>query len=103
MGTPHVGSTKADWITPLTRLSNILRKTNTELVQVLKPGSEMLANLQQEFHTMLNDRSRNQQKNLEIFCFYEELPVTGIGKVAYQSFPNEHSRVTANQVLLDRA
>ncbi|KAJ9656084.1 hypothetical protein H2201_008656 [Coniosporium apollinis] len=46
MGTPHIGSAKADWATPLTRLSNILRKTNSEIVRMLKPGSEMLANLQ---------------------------------------------------------
>lgn len=81
MGTPHVGSTKAEWATPLTRLSNVLRKTNSEIVQVLKPGSEMLANLQQEFHTMLDDRTKNHKKTMEIFCFYEELPVVGVGEV----------------------
>jgi hypothetical protein len=48
---------------------------------VLKPGSEMLANLQQEFHTMLDDGSKNQKKTMEIFCFYEELPVVGVGEV----------------------
>ena len=41
----------------------------------------MLANLQQEFHSMLDDRFRNQETAMEIFCFYEELPVTGISKV----------------------
>ena len=81
MGTPHCGSTHADWATPLTRLSKALRQTNSQIVQVLKPGSEMLANLEQEFHTMLDDRIRNQKQTMEIFCFYEELPVTGIGKV----------------------
>lgn len=58
---------------------------NIDIVQVLKPGSEMLANLQQEFHTMLDDRIRNQRKTIEIFCFYEELPVVGIGKVGGRS------------------
>lgn len=81
LGTPHAGSAKADWDTSLTRLSNVLRKTNTEIMQVLKPGSEMLADLQQEFHTMLDDRSRNQKRNMEIFCFFEELAVIGVGKV----------------------
>lgn len=81
MGTPHIGSAKANWATPLTRLSNVLRKTNSEIVWVLEPGSEMLANLQQEFHTMLDDRSKNQKKTMEIFCFHEELPVVGVGKV----------------------
>jgi hypothetical protein len=81
MGTPHVGSTKAEWAATLTRLSNVLRKTNSEIVQVLKPGSEMLANLQQEFHTMLDDRTKNHKKTMEIFRFYEELSVVGVGEV----------------------
>jgi len=81
MGTPHCGSTYADWATPLTRLSKALRQTNSQIVQALKPGSEMLANLEHEFHTMLDDQIRNQKQTMEIFCFYEELPVIGIGKV----------------------
>ncbi|CAG8897091.1 unnamed protein product [Penicillium egyptiacum] len=80
MGTPHLGSNKAAWALPLTRLANVLRTANKELIQALAPGSEMLANLQQEFHTMLEDR-RNHGKKLEMFCFYEELEVTGVGKI----------------------
>ena len=41
----------------------------------------MLANLQQEFHTMLEDRRRNEGKWIEIFCFYEELSYSGIGDI----------------------
>lgn len=82
MGTPHMGANKANWASPITRLSNMLRKTNEEIVQVLKPGSEMLANLQQEFHTMLDDRSRNEGRFIDIFCFYEEIAVIGIGEVS---------------------
>lgn len=81
MGTPHVGSAKAEWAAPLTRLCNVLRKTNSEITQVLKPGSEMLANLQEEFHGMLRDRSKNHQKTMELFCFYEEVDVVGVGAV----------------------
>ncbi|KAF1844989.1 uncharacterized protein K460DRAFT_354850 [Cucurbitaria berberidis CBS 394.84] len=81
MGTPHLGSNKADWASPITRLSNLLRKTNQEIVAVLKPGSEMLANLQQEFHTMLEDRRRNEGKWVDIFCFYEEVAYPGIGEI----------------------
>ena len=81
MGTPHYGSNKADWFSPITRFSNLLRKTNREIVAVLEPGSEMLANLQQEFHTMLEDRRRNEGKWIDIFCFYEELAYPGIGEV----------------------
>lgn len=81
MGTPHMGSNAANWATPLTRLSKILRRTNSEIVQFLRPGSEVLVNLQQEFHTTLDNCQKNEGKALEIFCFYEELPVLGIGEV----------------------
>jgi hypothetical protein len=81
MGTPHLGSRKADWAAPLTALSNLFRQTNKDIVAVLEPGSEMLSNLQQEFHTMLEDRRRNEGKWLEIFCFYEELAYLGIGDI----------------------
>ena len=81
MGTPHLGSRKAEWAASLTRLSSLLRKTNREIVAVLEPGSEMLSALQQEFHTMLEDRRRNEGKWIEIFCFYEELSYAGIGDI----------------------
>ena len=41
----------------------------------------MLSTLQQEFHTMLEDRRRNEGKWIEIFCFYEELSYSGIGDI----------------------
>ncbi len=84
LGTPHIGTDKARWMTALTRLSSVLRQTNGEIVRVLEPGSEMLANLQQEFHTMLDGRSRMQGQRIEICCFYEELAVVGVGKVGAQ-------------------
>ena len=49
MGTPHLGSSKADWAGSITHLSNLLRKTNKEIVAVLQPGSEMLATIQEEY------------------------------------------------------
>ena len=81
LGTPHMGSTIANWATPLTRLGNMLRRSNSEIVAVLRPGSEMLANIQQDFHTMLEDRRRNQHKWIDVFCFYEEKAYSGIGHV----------------------
>lgn len=81
MGTPHLGSRKADWAARLTALSNLFRKTNKDNMAVLEPGSEMLSNLQQEFHTMLEDRRTNEGKWLEICCFYEELAYPGIGDI----------------------
>lgn len=81
IGTPHVGSTKAGWASILTQLTNVLRQTNRNILSTLEPGSEVLANLQQEFHTMLDDRSRNRGSRMEIHCFYEEVAVVGVGNV----------------------
>jgi len=81
MGTPHMGSTKAEWATILSRLTNLLRRTNKNILSSLEPDSEVLANVQQEFHTMLDDRSQNQGSRVEIYCFYEEIAVLGIGEV----------------------
>lgn len=93
MGTPHMGSAKAEWAGVLTRFSNVLRTTNRNIVAVLEPGSEVLAALQQDFHTMLEDRSRNLGSRLEIYCFYEEVAVTGMGRgVSACFFRSVHRR-----------
>jgi hypothetical protein len=81
MGTPHAGAPKADVAGAVTRLSHLVLATNKKVVDVLKPGSEVLAGVQQEFHTMLRARQKNEGKGLEILCFYEERPVKGIGKI----------------------
>jgi hypothetical protein len=80
LGTPHAGSDLAKWGLILTRISKIFRKTNSDLIRALTPGSEMLANIQQEFHTML-DKRRDEGEKIEIFCFYEEYGLNGIGEV----------------------
>ncbi|KAF1811247.1 hypothetical protein P152DRAFT_474853 [Eremomyces bilateralis CBS 781.70] len=91
MGTPHLGSNLANWGHPISKLSNLLRKTNSEIVGVLQPGSEMLAAVQQEFHTMLDDRSRNDSKYINIFCFYEEVGYPGLGEIV----PKQSAILTA--------
>lgn len=78
LGTPHTGSNLAEWASILTRLSGIVRPTNKSIVSVLQPGSEMLANLQQEFHTMLDARQCQGKPVPRIFCFFEELPYNNL-------------------------
>ena len=80
-----MGSTKAEWASILSRLSSVLRQTNRNILSVLEPGSEVLANVKQEFHTMLDDRNRNRGSRVEIHCFYEEVAVLGIGEVCLNS------------------
>ncbi|KAF4546069.1 SesB-related regulatory protein [Lasiodiplodia theobromae] len=91
MGTPHHGSNLANWRIHLTRLSSLIMQTNKKIVRVLDPGSEVLANIQQEFHTMIRDRVQHIQKDVQIFCFYEEKQFRGIGKIV-----DDHSSILAS-------
>ncbi|KAL8957184.1 MAG: hypothetical protein Q9193_005479 [Seirophora villosa] len=77
LGTPHSGSNLADWASILAKLSGLVRPTNKAIVSVLQPGSEMLANLQQEFHTMLDARQTQGRPVPRIYCFFEELAYNG--------------------------
>ena len=63
-------------------ISRIARPTNKALVDVLRPGSEMLANIQQEFHSLLDQRQTRRDSVPRIHCFFEELAyVHGIGPI----------------------
>jgi protein SERAC1 len=62
----------------------LFKTTNILLVEVLKPDSEVLARIQQEFHTMLRARADAGMPAIKITCFFEELPVHGAGEVATQ-------------------
>ena len=82
MGTPHAGSDLTKWGSILTSISTLLKATNREIVEVLKPGSEVLANLQQEFHLLIERRRKDHKPDLDLYCCFEELPVVNIGMVS---------------------
>ncbi len=69
----------------LSRSIGIIKKTNTEIVKVLTHDSEVLAQIQDGFHTMVLARSKEGQP-IEISCFYEELPMPGIGQVSVMAW-----------------
>ncbi|KAF4465923.1 NB-ARC domain-containing protein [Fusarium albosuccineum] len=79
MGTPHSGAGLANMASTLARLVKIFKPTNREIISVLKPSSEVLANLQQEFHRMIERRSREGKRDMQLFCFFEELPMERVG------------------------
>lgn len=58
-----------------------IKQTNTKIVQVLKQDSEVLARIQDSFHTMILSRTRDTTRTIQITCFYEELPLPGVGFV----------------------
>lgn len=79
MGTPHHGSDMAQWAETMRKFTSVFKQTNPELLRALERDSEVLARIQDEFHTLL--RSRSKDSPLEIFCFYEEKPLTVVGTV----------------------
>ena len=59
----------------------VIKQTNTRIVEVLKRDSEVLARIQDGFHTMVLARSQERQP-IKISCFFEELPLPGVGQVS---------------------
>jgi hypothetical protein len=72
----------AKWAAFGSHMTNTFKRSNNEIVDILKPGSEMLANIQGNFHSMLRIRDRGD-KRIHITCFYEELPLPYIGEVTW--------------------
>ncbi|KAA6414319.1 MAG: hypothetical protein FRX48_02682 [Lasallia pustulata] len=71
MGTPHCGADKAKWGSVLAHLTYAIKTTNTSIVDILKPDSEVLARIQQEFAAMLQVRRDKGLPKMEITCFFE--------------------------------
>jgi hypothetical protein len=74
LGTPHHGADLAKWGSILTDIVNIGKPANRNVVKLLKRDSEILADLQDAFHNLL-EKSKEERTKIEITCFYESLPV----------------------------
>ncbi|KAF8854611.1 hypothetical protein BDZ45DRAFT_596807 [Acephala macrosclerotiorum] len=81
LGTPHSGTILATVSGRLAQLINPVTRTNLRIVNVLRRDSEVLARIQNEFHTLLRSHMDEGCHPIEITCFYEELPLPGIGVV----------------------
>jgi len=82
LGTPHHGSGLAKWGGMLAVVIGVLKQTNPQILAVLKKESEVLARVQDEFHTMVRSRHQKRLQPIEITCFFEELPLPGVGVVS---------------------
>lgn len=80
LGTPHHGADLAAWAKFGTNIAGVIKHANSDIVSVLRPGSEMLAGAQGGFHGLLRMR-RNEGSEIAVTCFYEELPLPVVGKV----------------------
>jgi hypothetical protein len=82
LGTPHHGSGLARWAEMLAKSIGFLKQTNPKILQVLQNDSEVLARIQDSFHAMVRARNQDRMQPIEITCFFEELPLPGIGDVS---------------------
>lgn len=82
LGTPHAGSDLATWAELLAKSVGLVKQTNPQILDVLKRESEVLARIQKEFQSMLRSRLKNHDPSIAITCFYEQLPLPGIGEVS---------------------
>ena len=82
LGTPHHGSGLAHWAESLAKTIGLIKQTNPEILAVLRSESEVLERVQGGFHTMIRSRAQEGLAPIEITCFYEELPLPGVGVVS---------------------
>ena len=84
MGTPHAGTEAlATWAKVLSMSLGFFKQTNPHILEVLERNSELLYRIQADFHTMLRDRKKRNEPDIEIVCFFEELPIPGLGLVSH--------------------
>jgi len=69
----------ADWATIAGHLVNLVKRTNTDIVGVLKTDSQVLEIVQQTFQTMMKNRESDGKQKLQVTCFAEEMPVQRAG------------------------
>jgi hypothetical protein len=82
LGTPHHGSGLALWAECLSKVIGLLKQTNPDILSVLQADSEVLARIQDSFHTMIRARNQDGLLPIEITCFFEEIPLPGVGLVS---------------------
>jgi hypothetical protein len=66
----------------LAKSIGVIKQANPQILQVLKQDSEVLARIQDSFHTMIRARNTDGLQPIEITCFFEELPLLGVGVVS---------------------
>jgi hypothetical protein len=91
MGTPHGGADLANWGYTLATYLNVIRKTNSAILGVLRQKSELLTAIQQQFQQLL----RKPGVDIGIYCFFEEKAVVGVGTIVSEQsavlsqYPNQ--------------
>ncbi len=79
LSTPHIGEDRKNWELVLRRVFSLVGSPDQDIPE---PTFRMLASVQQEFSALLNSRSAELHP-MQIFCFYEEIEMPGIGEVGF--------------------
>ncbi|PLB39677.1 esterase/lipase family protein, partial [Aspergillus candidus] len=80
MGTPHKGSWMATLSLPAAIFLGLVKSTTHRLLELLKKNNQYLTAIQSDFWSMMR-KERERGRRLEATCFYEELPLPGLGVV----------------------
>ncbi|KAJ6439194.1 cytochrome P450 [Purpureocillium lavendulum] len=78
MGTPHRGSWMADWAKIPASTLGIVKSTNRFLLKILETDDAYLQSVQDRFWSMIRELQM-AGRVIEVTCFFEELPVAGVG------------------------
>lgn len=85
----------------LARTLGLIKQTNSGILEVLMRDSEVLARVQDAFFTMVRSRDKEHLPPIEITCFFEELPLPGIGVVSGQIVGLQQSFLTSHRSFLE--
>lgn len=70
----------------MSRFVGVMKQTNSDIVKTLRSDSEVLARIQDSFHTLVQSRNQKQLNAIQITCCYEELPMEVVGIVGGTRF-----------------
>lgn len=88
LGTPHAGADLAKFAEAVVNIvrCSVIKKPNKNILKVLKKNSEVLAQIKDGFHIMvqrrLEDSPKTGVKPIRLHAFVEELDVAFLGRVS---------------------
>lgn len=85
LGTLYLGADLARWAAFGSQIMSFFKCSNTAVLDILQPGSELLAQIQENFQKMLRLRERNGRP-IHIACFHEQLPLRVTGDVSHANY-----------------
>lgn len=61
------------------KFNQIVKSVNKDIVNVLTPDSEVLAEIESDYSTLIRELSQRGKQDIKTICFFEELEVRAIG------------------------